>query len=255
MKACLNIVKVGGKVVEDDASLNSLLSAFCAIEGNKMLVTGGGRTATKVAADLGIESHMLDGRRITDEPMLRVVTMVYAGLVSKNIVAELQAKGVNAIGLCGADLNIIRCVKRPAVKIDYGFVGDIESVNTKELQLLIDAGTVPVLCPITHDGMGQLLNTNADTIASAIASSLATKYDVTLTYCFEKAGVLRDPDDDSSVIPFIDKDIFQALVADGTVSGGMLPKLQNAFEALDHGVGKVVITHSSALSAGTTLTR
>ena len=247
MKASLNIVKVGGKVVEDDASLNSLLSAFCAIEGNKMLVTGGGRTATKVAADLGIESHMLDGRRITDEPMLRVVTMVYAGLVSKNIVAELQAKGVNAIGLCGADLNIIRCVKRPAVKIDYGFVGDIESVNTKELQLLIDTGTVPVLCPITHDGMGQLLNTNADTIASAIASSLATKYDVTLTYCFEKNGVLADPDDDDSVIREIRRDYYKELLDKEVISGGMIPKLDNAFAAIDAGVNKVVITNAENL--------
>lgn len=247
MKAGLNIVKVGGSVVEDDSSLNSLLSAFCSIDGNKMLVTGGGRTATRIAAELGIESHMIDGRRITDEPMLKVVTMVYAGLVSKNIVAELQAKGINAIGLCGADLNIIRCVKRPAAKIDYGFVGDVKSVNTKELQVLIDAGAVPVLCPITHDGMGQLLNTNADTIASCLAASLASKYDVTLTYCFEKNGVLSDPDDDSSVIPEIRKEYYQELLEKEIVSGGMIPKLDNAFAAIDAGVNKVVITNAENL--------
>ena len=164
MKKSLNIVKVGGQVVEDDASLNTLLGSFCSIQGNKILVTGGGRTATKIASDMGIESLMVNGRRITDEPMLKIVTMVYAGLVNKNVVAELQAKGVNAVGLCGADLNIIRSAKRPEGVISYGFVGDVKEVNTKALKMLIDSGAVPVLCPITHDGLGQLLNTNADTI-------------------------------------------------------------------------------------------
>lgn len=247
MKKTLNIVKVGGQVVEDDSRLNTLLSGFCAIPGYKMLVTGGGRTATRMASELGIESHMLNGRRITDEPMLRVVTMVYAGYVSKNVVAELQAKGVNAIGLCGADLDIIRCVKRPAVKIDYGYVGDVKSVNTRELKMLIDAGAVPVLCPITHDGMGQLLNTNADTIASALASSLAVEYDVTLTYCFEKKGVLADPDDEDSVIREIRKADFERMREDGSVSEGMIPKLENAFAAIDAGVNKVVITNADNL--------
>lgn len=247
MKKTLNIVKVGGQVVEDDSRLNTLLSGFCAIPGCKMLVTGGGRTATRMASELGIESHMLNGRRITDEPMLRVVTMVYAGYVSKNVVAELQAKGVNAIGLCGADLDIIRCVKRPAVKIDYGYVGDVKSVNTRELKMLIDAGAVPVLCPITHDGMGQLLNTNADTIASALASALAVEYDVTLTYCFEKKGVLADPDDEDSVIREIRKADFERMREDGSVSEGMIPKLENAFAAIDAGVNKVVITNADNL--------
>ena len=247
MKKTLNIVKVGGQVVEDDSRLNTLLSGFCAIPGYKMLVTGGGRTATRMASELGIESHMLNGRRITDEPMLRVVTMVYAGYVSKNVVAELQAKGVNAIGLCGADLDIIRCVKRPAVKIDYGYVGDVKSVNTRELKMLIDAGAVPVLCPITHDGMGQLLNTNADTIASALASALAVEYDVTLTYCFEKKGVLADPDDEDSVIREIRKADFERMREDGSVSEGMIPKLENAFAAIDAGVNKVVITNADNL--------
>lgn len=247
MKKTLNIVKVGGQVVEDDSRLNTLLGGFCAIEGPKMLVTGGGRTATRIAAELGIESHMLNGRRITDEPMLKVVTMVYAGLVNKNVVAELQAKGINAIGLSGADLDIIRSVKRPAVPIDYGFVGDIKTVNVRELKMLINAGAVPVFCALTHDGMGQMLNTNADTIASRLAAALATEYDVTLTFCFEKPGVLADPDDYSSVIPEIRKSDFERMREDGTVSDGMIPKLDNAFAAIDAGVNKVIITNAETL--------
>ena len=247
MKKPLNIVKVGGAVVENDESLNTLLAAFCSIEGNKILVTGGGKIATKIAADLGVTSTMIEGRRITDEPMLKIVTMVYAGYVNKNVVAELQAKGVNAIGLCGADMNIIGCTKRPIGKIDYGYVGDIKSVNAKALRTLIDAGAVPVLCPITHDGLGQLLNTNADTIASAIASALAVDYDVTLTYCFEKNGVLRDPDDPTSVIREMRKADFERYREDETVSGGMIPKLENAFGAIDAGVNKVVITNAQNL--------
>ena len=247
MKKPLNIVKVGGAVVENDESLNTLLAAFCSIEGNKILVTGGGKIATKIAADLGVTSTMIEGRRITDEPMLKIVTMVYAGYVNKNVVAELQAKGVNAIGLCGADMNIIGCTKRPIGKIDYGYVGDVKSVNAKALRTLIDAGAVPVLCPITHDGLGQLLNTNADTIASAIASALAVDYDVTLTYCFEKNGVLLDPDDPKSVIREMRKADFERYREDETVSGGMIPKLENAFGAIDAGVNKVVITNAQNL--------
>lgn len=247
MKKTLNIVKVGGQVVEDDSRLNTLLGGFCAIPGFKMLVTGGGRTATRIASELGIESHMLNGRRITDEPMLRVVTMVYAGLVNKNVVAELQAKGINAIGLSGADLDIIRSVKRPAVPIDYGFVGDIKKVNVRELKMLIDAGAVPVFCALTHDGMGQMLNTNADTIASALAAALAVEYDVTLTFCFEKPGVLADPDDETSVIREIRREDFERMREDGTVSDGMIPKLDNAFSAIDAGVNKVVITNAESL--------
>lgn len=247
MKKTLNIVKVGGQVVEDDSRLNTLLGGFCAIPGFKMLVTGGGRTATRIASELGIESHMLNGRRITDEPMLRVVTMVYAGLVNKNVVAELQAKGINAIGLSGADLDIIRSVKRPAVPIDYGFVGDIKKVNVRELKMLIDAGAVPVFCALTHDGMGQMLNTNADTIASALAAALAVEYDVTLTFCFEKPGVLADPDDETSVIREIRREDFDRMREDGTVSDGMIPKLDNAFSAIDAGVNKVVVTNAESL--------
>lgn len=247
MKKKLTIVKVGGAVVEDDSRLNTLLDAFCSIPGFKLLVTGGGRTATSVASELGIESHMLNGRRITDEAMLRVVTMVYAGLVNKNVVAELQAKGENAVGLCGADLDIIRCVKRPAAVIDYGYVGDVKSVNVNELKMLIDAGVVPVLCPITHDGAGQLLNTNADTIASALASALATEYDVTLVFCFEKKGVLADPDDENSVIREMRKADYERYKEEEVVSGGMIPKLDNAFAAIDAGVNMVVITNAENL--------
>lgn len=247
MKRKLNVVKVGGHVVEDDASLNTLLGSFCSIDGAKILVTGGGKIATKIAADLGIESIMVNGRRITDEPMLKVVTMVYAGLVNKNVVAELQAKGVNAIGLCGADMNIIRSVKRPDGTISYGFVGDVKEVNTAALKILIDAGAVPVLCPITHDGLGQLLNTNADTIASSIASALASEYDVTLTYCFEKNGVLLDPDNPSSVIREMRKADYQKYLEQEVISGGMIPKLDNAFAAIDAGVNKVIITNANNL--------
>ena len=247
MKTALNIVKVGGHVVEDNASLNALLDAFCGIKGNKVLVTGGGGIATGIASELGIESHMLNGRRITDEPMLRVVTMVYAGLVNKTVVAELQARGVNAIGLCGADMNVIRSAKRPATPIDYGFVGDVKEVDTKALRTLIDSGAVPVLCPITHDGLGQLLNTNADTIAQSLASALAVEYDVTLTFCFEKNGVLLDPDDPSSVISELRREDYWKYRESEVIAGGMIPKLDNAFAAIDAGVNKVVITNAAAL--------
>lgn len=249
MKKPLNIVKVGGQVVEDDASLNTLLGTFCSIEGSKILVTGGGKVATRIASELGIESHMLNGRRITDEPMLKVVTMVYAGLVNKNVVAELQAKGVNAIGLCGADLDIIHSVKRPEKPIDYGYVGDVKSVNTAALKMLVDAGAVPVLCPITHDGLGQLLNTNADTIASSIAAALAVEYDVTLTFCFEKNGVLLNPDDPDSVIREMRKEDYQRYLDQDIIAGGMIPKLENAFAAIDAGVNKVVITNARNLGS------
>lgn len=247
MKKTLNIVKVGGQVVEDDSSLNLLLDKFCAIGGSKILVTGGGRLATALASKLGVESHMLNGRRITDEAMLHIVTMVYAGQVNKNIVAELQARGINAIGLCGADMDIIHSVKRAAAPIDYGFVGDVKAVNTKALKTLIDSGIVPVLCPITHDGLGQLLNTNADTIASSVASALAVDYDVTLTFCFEKNGVLLNPEDPSSVLRELKYADYQKYLDNETIVGGMIPKLDNAFAAVDAGVNKVVITNAAQL--------
>lgn len=247
MKAPINIVKVGGQVVEDEASLHLLLDAFCELKGNRILVTGGGRVATGIASKLGLESLMLNGRRITDEPMLHVVTMVYAGLVSKTVVAELQARGVNAVGLCGADMNIIRSVRRPAAPIDYGFVGDVSEVNVPALRTLVGSGAVPVLCPITHDGAGQLLNTNADTIAQSVASALAAEYDVTLTFCFEKNGVLLDPEDPSSVIRELRYEDYRRYREAELISGGMIPKLDNAFAAIDSGVNKVVITNAAAL--------
>ena len=254
MKPSINIIKVGGAVVEDPASLQVLLTQFSAVPGPKVLVHGGGRSATAMAARLGIETTMIGGRRVTDSAMLEVVTMVYGGLVNKHIVAQLQAAGITALGLTGADLDSIRSTRRPATPVDYGFVGDVQQVNGQALSQLIEAGFVPVMAPLTHDGRGQLLNTNADTIAGEVAKGLTPYYDVTLTYCFEKKGVLGNPDDDDSVIPIITPDTFRVLVADGTVSGGMLPKLQNAFSALDAGVGRVVITSAAYLTGGTLIT-
>ena len=250
----LNIIKVGGGVVENPASLASLLDQFAAMEGRKVLVHGGGRLATAMAANLGIESRMVGGRRITDEKMLEVVTMVYGGLVNKNIVAGLQAKGVKAIGLTGADGDVIRSHKRPLKRVkmddgteqmvDFGFVGDVDKVDAQLLASLIESGNVPVVAPLTHDGEGHILNTNADTIVASVACALAEYYDVTLTFCFEKAGVLRDANDDSSVIPVINEEEFQKLMDEGIIAGGMIPKLENAFEAIHQGVRQVVITHS-----------
>ena len=244
----LTVVKVGGAVVEDEEQLARLLNDFAAIEGNKVLVHGGGRRATKVAASLGIESKMVNGRRITDRDMLEVVTMVYGGLVNKNVVARLQANGVNALGLTGADMDVLRSRKRPVKDgIDFGFVGDVERADGKALQTLIGAGIVPVMAPLTHDGHGNILNTNADTIAGETAKALAPFYDVTLIYSFEKKGVLANPDDDDSVIPTITPADFERYKADGTVAGGMIPKLENAFAAIDAGVGRVIITLASAI--------
>ena len=248
MKEKLTIVKVGGAVVEDEAQFTKLLKDFSAIEGKKVLIHGGGRRATQVAASLGIESKMVGGRRITDADMLSVVTMVYGGLVNKNLVARLQANGVNALGLTGADINVIRSHKRPIKDgVDFGFVGDVDCADGKMLSQLIEAGITPVMAPLTHDGQGHILNTNADTIASETAKALASFYDVTLIYSFEKKGVLRNPDDDNSVIPTITRADFEKYKADGTISGGMLPKIENALSAIDAGVGRVIITLASAI--------
>lgn len=244
----LTVIKVGGKIVEEPETLQDLLDRFCAIPGYKVLVHGGGRSATKIASQLGIESQMVNGRRITDAPMLQVVTMVYGGLVNKNIVAQLQARGLNALGLTGADLNVLRSDKRPVKDgIDYGFVGDVKEANSTLLAKLIQEGIVPVMAPLTHDGKGNMLNTNADTIAQETAKALAKSFDVTLIYSFEKKGVLRDAEDDDSVIPHINREEFKQYVADGTIQGGMIPKLENAFQALDAGVKKVVITLAQAI--------
>ena len=247
MKLPLTIVKVGGAVVEDSARLDSLLSAFAAIDGRKVLVHGGGRRATAIASRLGVESRMVDGRRVTDGAMLEVVTMVYGGLVNKDIVARLQARGINSIGLTGADGGGMLSHKRPVRDVGYGFVGDVDRVDGSRLASLIEGGFTPVMAPLTHDGHGQMLNTNADTIAAETAKALAERYDVTLMYCFEKPGVMAEPDDDSTLIPVITRQDFRRLKADGTVTGGMLPKLENAFSAIDAGVSRVNITLATAI--------
>ena len=262
----LTLVKVGGAIVENADSLSSLLDKFASIEGHKVLVDGGGRSATRIAERLGLPQQMVAGRRVTDADTLRVVTMVYAGLVNKNIVAQLQARGINALGLTGADMNVISSHRRPPKQVrmddgstqtvDYGFVGDIDQVNADLLADLIAKGVVPVMCPIGHDTQGSLLNTNADTIAAEVAKALARNFEVTLVYCFEKRGVLRDADDDDSVISCITQAEFPVLVEQGIVSGGMLPKLENAFDAIRAGVQEVVITRADALdhpSEGTRL--
>lgn len=247
MKDKLTIIKVGGKIVEEKESLDSLLRDFAAIDGFKLLVHGGGRSATKVAAQLGIETLMIDGRRVTDDAMLDVVTMVYGGLVNKKVVARLQSLGIDALGMTGADMDIIHSHKRLVKSVDYGWVGDVDRVNGEALSALLRSGVVPVIAPLTHDGEGHLLNTNADTMAAETAKGLAPFFDVSLVYCFEKPGVLRDENDDESVIAEIDPALFASLKEEGIVTGGMLPKLENAFNALDAGVSEVVITRASAL--------
>jgi acetylglutamate kinase len=246
----LTIIKVGGKVVEDPDSLNALLDQFIKISGYKILVHGGGPTATEFAAKLGLETQMVDGRRITDKSMLEVVTMVYGGLVNKKIVAQLQAKGCNAIGVSGADLNLVRARIRPVQEIDYGFVGDVDDVNSRELRILINENVVPVVAPLTHDGKGQLLNTNADTIAAELASELSGHYSVYLFFCFEKKGVLLNPDDDSSMMYELDAMQFKQYQDEHIISAGMIPKLENGFRAKRKGVKEVLITNHENIITG-----
>lgn len=249
IKSKLTVVKVGGKILETPDMMTTFLDGFARIKGLKLLVHGGGRSATRIAERLGIETKMVDGRRITDASMLEVVTMVYGGLVNKNTVAALQARGVNAIGLTGADMNIIESDKRPAAAIDYGYVGDVRQVNAEALALLLDNGFTPVVAPLTHDGHGQMLNTNADTVAASVAQALSESYDVSLIYCFEKPGVLSDPDDDNSAIPELTAESYARLREEGVISGGMIPKLDNAFQSISAGVKEVVITRADAISA------
>ncbi len=246
----LLIVKIGGNVIDNSEKLHQFLLDFTALPGDKILVHGGGKIATELGISLGVEAKMVDGRRITDIETLRIVTMVYAGLINKNMVAQLQAKGCNAIGLTGADGNIIKAVKRPVKEIDYGFVGDLDahSVSAVMLDSLLNAGLVPILCAITHDGDTQLLNTNADTIASAVAVAMSSLYETILVYCFEKKGVLSDVNDESSLVPEIRMGQFEELKIQGVVSGGMIPKLHNAFEAIKSGVSAVYIGKADELS-------
>jgi acetylglutamate kinase len=245
MKEKLTLVKVGGKIVEEEATLRQLLRDFSLIEGHKALVHGGGRSATKLATRLGIESKMVNGRRITDAETLKVVTMVYGGLVNKTIVAGLQALDVNALGLTGADMNLMRSDKRPVETVDYGYVGDVKEVNAGLLASLIRQGVTPVLAPLTHDKKGFLLNTNADTITGEAAKALAKHFEVTLVFCFEKKGVLMDEEDNHSVIPEIDRETFRNYVENGVIKGGMIPKLENAFQAIEAGVNEVIVTQAS----------
>ena len=244
----LTLVKVGGKIVEEEASLQKLLNDFGSISGRKILVHGGGRSATALAAKLGIETQMVEGRRITDKATLDVVVMVYAGLVNKNIVAGLQAKGCNAVGFCGADMDIVRAMKRPVKDIDYGYVGDVIDVNTRELEMLLDENVVPVIAPITHNGKGILLNTNADTMASKLAIAFSENYQVHLVYCFEKDGVLSDPNNEKSVIHELDREAYKKFKDEGIIAEGMIPKLDNAFNALNSGVTRVLITNAANLT-------
>lgn len=247
MKEKITVIKVGGKIVEESESLDSLLDRFSAIEGRKVLIHGGGRSATRIAEEMGIESRMVNGRRITDEATLKVVTMVYGGLVNKNIVAKLQARGINALGLTGADCNIIKAHKREVKEIDYGFVGDVERADGTMLKAIIEQGITPIVAPLTHDGKGNLLNTNADTMAAETAKALSHHYDVTLTYCFEFPGVMRNPEEPESVIPTITRESYRELLQDEIVTGGMIPKIDNAFNAIENGVAKVIITSAEAI--------
>lgn len=247
----LYVIKIGGNVIDNSENLHNFLKDFSSLEGNKILIHGGGKIATDLSHTLGIEPKMVDGRRITDIETLRLVTMVYAGLINKNIVAQLQRYDTgNAIGLTGADANLIKAKKRPIKDIDYGFVGDLDetSVDSGKLSALLEEGLIPVFSAITHDGEGQLLNTNADTIASAIAVAMSELYHVSLIYCFEKKGVLKDVTDDLSLIPGISSDEFESLKADNIIAGGMLPKLENAFKAIKNGVKEVYIGKSDELS-------
>ena len=243
----LTIIKVGGKVVEEPDTLARLLDDFSRIEGHKLLVHGGGRSATKMAARLGIETRMVDGRRITDDDMIDVVTMVYGGLVNKTIVAALQARGINALGVTGADMNLLLSDKRVPNPIDYGWVGDVRCVDGNRFAQLISSGIVPVVAPLTHDGLGHILNTNADTMAGETAMACARHFDVSLVFCFEKEGVLLDENNPDSVVPRLDPDLYARLKADGIVAGGMIPKLDNSFATLRVGVKEVVITKSDNL--------
>lgn len=237
----LKIVKIGGNIINDEVALDTFLDDFAQLEAPKVLVHGGGKSATKLAQQMSVEVQMIDGRRITDAETLDIITMVYAGKINKAIVAKLQAKNCNAIGFSGADGNSIVSVKRPVKDIDYGFVGDITKVNTESLQALLNSKITPVFCAITHDENGQLLNTNADTIASELAIAFTTNYHVELYYCFEKNGVLKDIHDDDSVIENINTKTYQILAKEGIIVDGMLPKLNNCFYAIEHDVQKVCI--------------
>ncbi|WP_163515085.1 acetylglutamate kinase [Gelidibacter japonicus] len=237
----LKIIKIGGNIIDNEAALSSFLDVFAAIDSPKILIHGGGKLATQLANQLGLEVKMIDGRRITDKATLDLITMVYAGKINKNIVAQLQSKNCNAIGFSGADGNTIISKKRPVKPIDFGFVGDVKKVNIETLQVLLEHKVTPVFCALTHDKKGQLLNTNADTIASELAIGFAKHYQTELYYCFEKNGVLRDVTDENSVIKNITTQSYQNLINDKVIVDGMLPKLNNCIHAIEKNVHKVCI--------------
>ena len=261
-KEALFVIKIGGNIIDNPEKLTDFLQHFTALKGKKILIHGGGKLATQLAKDLGIAQEMVEGRRITDAATLKIVTMVYAGYINKNIVAQLQGNGSNAIGFTGADANLIKAHKRLASTsngIDYGFVGDVDAVNTAAIEPLLKQDIAIVVAPITHDGNGQLLNTKADTIAQSIATAMAVNYKVALLYCFEKAGVLLDANDDTSVIASINQAYFKKLKDAQLIFAGMIPKLDNAFAALEKGVQKVIIGKAESIldlvqaKAGTTI--
>ena len=249
----ISVVKIGGNVIDDPAALAAFVQDFACLEGPKILVHGGGKEATRLSSALGLETNMIEGRRVTDGDTIEVVTMTYAGLINKRIVALLQAAGCNALGFSGADGNLMKATRRPAAPIDYGYVGDIDpaDVNAPLLQELLSQGITPVMCAICHDGKGGLLNCNADSVASAMAIGAARVAPTTLTYCFEKAGVLADVDDESSLVPLITPDSFATLKEQGIITKGMIPKVKNALDSARQGVAEVRICKASALLSPT----
>lgn len=255
----LLVIKIGGNVIDDEQKLAIFLQTFAQIDAKKILVHGGGKMATRLAEQLNIPQQMVDGRRITDRETLKIVTMVYAGYINKNLVAALQSMGCNAIGLTGVDGNVIKAHKRQQANVDYGFVGDVDLVETRLLHSLIEQQYIPVIAPVTHNASGQLLNTNADTIAAEIAKAMCKMYNVNLVYCFEKEGVMKDVNDDGSVISEIDQQLYQTLKSDGVIAAGMIPKVDNAFIAISQGVKSVIIGKAEKLEqlinyqAGTTI--
>ena len=256
----LYIIKIGGNIIDDETKLSSFLSEFASVQGKKVLIHGGGKLATQLAAELGVEQQMVEGRRITDKHTLKIVTMVYAGYINKNIVAQLQSFGCNAIGLSGADGNMVQAHKRKKGSIDYGFAGDIDAINVPWIAHLLELGLTLIVAPITHDRQGQLLNTNADTMAQEIAKSMSSDYDVTLIYSFEKSGVLLDANDDSTAIALLQPAYYAQLKKEQKIFAGMIPKLDNAFAALNSGVKQVTIGKAEQLqqliahTAGTKIT-
>ncbi|MCU0446070.1 MAG: acetylglutamate kinase [Microscillaceae bacterium] len=250
----LTVIKIGGNVIDNETSLTTFLEKFADLPTPKILIHGGGKIATKTAEKLGISTQMVEGRRITDQAMLEVAMMVYAGLINKNIVAQLQARGSRALGLTGADLDLIRADKRPVKAVDYGWVGDVKSINVAQLDYLLKGNITPVFCALSHNGQGQMLNTNADTIASEVAIAMSDLYAVNLVFCFEKRGVLLDVNDESSVINQLNDSDYQMLKSQGAIHSGMIPKLDNAFAAIRAGVKKVIIRAPEiADSQGTTI--